>query len=121
MRKSLYYTAFILWLISLTLLSYAKESSFDEDFTFARKAFEDKFYDLAKEKLEAIVRGYPEREEARLLLGETYFYLGKLDQALKELSVIVEKNPPGKFLADATYWMGEVYFKTGDYKTALNF
>lgn len=118
----MYYIPFIAaFYITLAIVSYAISSSFDEEFTFARKAFEDKFYDLAKEKLENIVKEYPQKEEAIFLLGQTYFYLGKLDAALKEFGLLAEKNPPGNFLADATYWTGEARFKAGDYRAALNF
>ena len=55
-RYPLYISIILLLSVQSLAVCYAKDAKLEEEFTFARKAFEDKFYDLAKERLEALLK-----------------------------------------------------------------
>ncbi len=65
------------------LLAQPKESGLD-DYFYAQKLYDEKYYDLAADQLERILRDYPqmsEAEEALYLLAESYFLLERYNQA----------------------------------------
>ncbi|MCX5656615.1 MAG: hypothetical protein NTZ48_00010, partial [Candidatus Omnitrophica bacterium] len=66
----------ILFLFLAKFVSPAVAENDEEDFHFARKAFEDKFYEPARAGLEAFFKKYPASqrvEEAHLMLGQCYY------------------------------------------------
>ena len=94
----------ILFLFSSSLV-FAAEKLEESDFTFAKKAFNDGFYDLAKERLENFLRTYPQTPrmyEVHVLLGRCFHYQGNtvlviehnLD-VIKTADYIIDLGPEG--------------------------
>lgn len=87
------------------------ESSWFErrEMSYARRAFQDSLYDVSRMKLERFLEKRPESEfspEAKWLLGQSYYFLGKHDDALAQFKTI----PPGAddtLKAGYLYWQGE--------------
>jgi TolA-binding protein len=93
--------------------SRADTSFFERrNFAFAKRAFQDSLYDVAKIKLEKFLEKYPESDletEARWLLGQSQFFLGEFDPALKQF-----QNPPAReadsgasFFPGFLFWEGQ--------------
>jgi TolA-binding protein len=104
--------------------AFAAENTEDAGFMVARKAFNDGFYDLAKDKVEAFLDLYPHTPylyDAHLLLGRCFYNLNNPAKAVNEFNIILE-TPGGSTLEDeALYWMGEISFNEGDYNKALEY
>ena len=89
-----------LLLISFTVSVYAqlKEPGLD-DYLYARKLYDEKYYDLAAEQLERILRDYPDISEAQQalhLLGESYTFLEQFDEARSaflKVAIVYPKSP----------------------------
>lgn len=90
----------------------------DELFLVAEKAFDDGFYDVAIRYIEQFLTKYPQtqkRIQAQILLGQCYFFKSQYLKAFDIFQGLVQ-YPEFK---DATlFWLGETYFKGGDYKQA---
>lgn len=94
----------------------------ESDFTFATKAFNDGFYDIAESRLEAFLRDHPETQylyEAHATLGRCYYYRNNYQRALYEFTVVLNSPAGDRFQDEALYWTGEIYLKTNDPKKAL--
>ncbi len=121
-KKILFLT--VLFLFLTRLASPAVSEGEEDDFHFARKAFEDKFYESARAGLEAFFKKYPasqKAEKAHLMLGQCYYYLDKLLAAISELEKVLN-SPRKKDLTDvAYYYLGEIYFKGKDFSTARRY
>lgn len=103
---------------------YAADNAEEADFTFAKKAFKDGFYDIAESRLEAFLRDHPETQylyEAHTALGRCYYYRNNYQRALYELGIVLSAPAGGRFQDEALYWTGEIYLKTNDPKKALEF
>ncbi|MDX6765521.1 MAG: tetratricopeptide repeat protein [Candidatus Methylacidiphilales bacterium] len=94
------------WFAAVTPL--AAESSFFERraMSLAQQTFQDNLYDAAEDRLTKFLAKYPDSDfktEARWLLGQAYFFQGKLPQALE-----IFKTPPtkgdDKFRTGYLYW-----------------
>ncbi|MFN7170556.1 MAG: tetratricopeptide repeat protein, partial [Candidatus Omnitrophota bacterium] len=111
-------------IFSFILLNSPVFAGEEEDFVFASRTFEDKFYEVAAKQLEAFLKKYPESKkasQAHLLLAQCYYYLDRLLPALSELETIL-KNPSAKDLTETIlYWLGEVYLKGKDFSTAREY
>lgn len=75
-------------LTALVLLTFAAaqtgENPGRDEYLYARKLFEEKYYDLAAEQLERCLRDFPglrEADEAQFLLGEAYLKAGDSERA----------------------------------------
>lgn len=123
MAKKIFFLI-ILFLFLAKFASSAIVGNEEDDFNFARKAFEDKFYEPAKAGLEAFFKKYPasqRAEEAHLMLGQCYYYLDKLLVAISELEKVLN-SPRKENLTDvAYYYLGEIYFKGKDFSTARKY
>jgi len=109
-------------LFLMNAFSFAADSAEEADFVFAKKAFNDGFYDLAEERLAAFLRAYPETPrlyEAHFLRGVSFYSRNNFSKALYEFEIILSSPAAGNFTDGAIYWIGEIYLKTGDYKKAL--
>lgn len=99
----------------------ASASQSEELFLVAQNAYDDGFYDVAIRYLEQFVRAYPEhrrRIQARLLLGQCYFYKNQYLKAFE----IFQKLEGADELQDAVfYWLGETYFKASDFRKAKSY
>ncbi|MCM8798289.1 MAG: tetratricopeptide repeat protein [Candidatus Omnitrophica bacterium] len=114
----------LILILSIVFLNSSLFAGEEEDFIFASRSFEDKFYEVAARQLEKFITKYPESEkisEAHLLLAQCYYHLDKLLPALSELETILHK-PSAKDLREAIfYWIGEVYLKGKDFSTAREY
>lgn len=99
------------------------ETQSEADFIYAKKAFNDGFYDLAQERLVAFLKSYPGTAhlyETHTLLGRSYYYRNNFTGALYEFDGILNAPQAAEFHADALYWSAEIYLKNGDYRKALD-
>ncbi len=121
MSKSLFLSMLIIASLFSFIFAYA-EMTEDADYVFAKKAISSGLYDLAGERLESMLRNYPNTPriyETHSLLGKVYYHQNKLSRALYEFEVVLNA-PSGSDSQDgALYWSGEIYLKNGDYKKAL--
>jgi len=96
----------------------------DEEFSFANKAFEDKFYEIAKEQFASFAKKYPRSnkiDQAYLMLGQCYYNLDKLLPAITELEKVLAKAHQLNLTDTAYYWLGEIYFKGKDFSAARDY
>ena len=119
--------AFAFCLLPFTLISFAQESSKEvESFFVAKKALEDGFYDVALGLLERFLNNYPQSEkrpEAKLLIGQCYFFQNKFLEALAKFEEPIQvKDKDSDSVKDACYyWIAEVHFRGNDFKTAASY
>lgn len=116
--------AFLMLLIFVNVFAFAAENAEEPDFVFARKAFNDGFYDLAKDRLEFFLRSYPDTArlyEIHNLLGRCYYNQDNLARALYEFDLVLDTPEGSVFQDEAAYWSAEIYLKNGDSKKALEF
>ena len=96
----------------------AEDSNETELFLVAQKAFEDGFYDVAMRYITQLFEEYPRTEkhiQAKLLLGQCYFFKSQYLKAYDTFQDLVQYNE----YKDATlFWLGETYLKGSDYKKA---
>lgn len=105
--------------LALLVPSMAMSQDSDKElFLVAQKAFEDGFYDVAMRYIQQLEEQYPQTEkrvEAKLLLGQCYFFKSLYLKAYETFSALLQ-YPEFK---DATlFWLGETYLKGSDYKQA---
>ncbi|MCC6758326.1 MAG: tetratricopeptide repeat protein, partial [Candidatus Omnitrophica bacterium] len=87
-------------------------------FLVAQKAFDDGFYDVAMRYVEQFQQKYPSSSkgvQAKLLLGQCYFFK---NQYLKAFEIFQALSQVTEFRDATLFWLGETYFKGGDYKQA---
>jgi len=96
---------------SLLVPETRADTSFFErrNFAFAKRAFQDSLFDVAKIKLEKFLEKYPESDletEARWLLGQSQFFLGEFEPALQQFQRPPEGDdkPGSSFLPGFLYW-----------------
>ncbi len=114
-----------LLLINLTPICYAQAQSKEEEVIFvAKKAFEDGYYEISLGFLKRFLDNFPSSDkanEAKLLVGECYFYQNKFFDALGEFEDLL-KEPFSDNIKDAIfYWIAEVYFKSNNFAKASGF
>ncbi len=101
-----------------TPLVRAQDSYETELFLVAQKAFEDGFYDVSMRYIHQLFEENPKTEkhiQAKLLLGQCYFFRSQYLKAYDTFQGLVQYNE----YKDATlYWLGETYLKGSDYKNA---
>ncbi|HOD12245.1 MAG TPA: tetratricopeptide repeat protein [Candidatus Omnitrophota bacterium] len=118
MKNKIIYLLIIFFLIS-TFPCQAQTSE-TELFLISQKAFEDGFYDVAIRYIEQFTQNYPQtskRNEAKLLLGQCYFFKG---QFLKAFGIFQELSSLPNYQDAASFWLGETYLKNKDYPQARN-
>lgn len=109
-----------IWLsseMSLPGIATAQDSD-TELFLVAQKAFEDGFYDVAIRYIQQLEEQYPvteKRIEAKLLLGQCYFFKSHY---LKAYEIFYELLQYPDFKDATLFWLGETYLKGSDYKQA---
>lgn len=86
--------------------------------------FQDKQFPKAEAAFLKVVKAYPDNPLAYYMLGQTYYEMGRYDQALIQANLILEKIDPT--LADVYELRGQIFEKKGqkaqaiaDYKQAL--
>lgn len=111
-KKLLFATIAVSAAIGFFVPESRADTSFFErrNFAFAKRAFQDSLYDVAKIKLEKFLKKYPESDletEARWLLGQSQFFLGEFDPALKQF----RKKPTKKVESDFSLFPGFLYWE----------
>jgi TolA-binding protein len=115
-------------LIAITLLiNFAcclAQASEEADLAAAKKAFTDGFYSLAQDSLEYYLDNHPDSPrlyEAHALLGRALYYENDFRRASYEFDIVL--NAPAHAAAKdaALYWSGDIRFRAGDYKAALEY
>ncbi|MCM8783557.1 MAG: tetratricopeptide repeat protein [Candidatus Omnitrophica bacterium] len=110
-----------MFILFINCLSFAGE---EEDFAFAKRTFEDKFYEVAIKQFETFLKNYPESgkiNQVHLFLAQCYYHLDKLLPALSELELIAKKQLEKELTEAVLYWLGEVYLKGKDFSTAREY
>ncbi|MCB9771972.1 MAG: tetratricopeptide repeat protein [Candidatus Omnitrophica bacterium] len=90
----------------------------EELFLVAEKSFDDGFYDVAMRYVEQFQQKYPNSQksvQAKLLLGQCYFFK---NQYLKAFEIFQSLSQYTEFRDATLFWLGETYFKGGDFKQA---
>lgn len=98
--------------------SRAADTPENELFLVAEKAFEDGFYDVALRYIDQFQQKYPDSQkkvQIKLLLGQCYFFK---NQYLKAFEIFQSLTQYTEFRDATLFWLGETYFKGGDYKQA---
>lgn len=86
------------WLLP-AIAQQSKQVPGRDEYLYARKLFEEKYYDLAAEQLERCLRdfpGLPEADEAQFFLGETYLQLkdpGRAQAAFLRTAYVYPESP----------------------------
>ena len=98
--------------------AFPQDNDERELFLVAQKAFEDGFYDVAIRYIDQLFQEYPQTEkriQAKLLLGQCYFFQSQYLKAYDTFQSLLEHTE----FKDATlFWLGETYLKGSDYKKA---
>ncbi len=100
--------------------SFAQNTEAETElFVIAQKAFEDGFYDVAIRYINQLLEEHPNTEkkiEAKLLLGQCYFFKSQYLQAYDNFQSLLNYTE----FKDATlYWLGETLLKGSDYTQAI--
>lgn len=91
------------------------ETAVNSDFTLAKKAFQDEFYDVAVKSFKRFLSEFPNDTnavEAHLYLGEAYLHLNDSSNAIKEFDIVLSFSGSDEFKDDALYWKAEIYLRT---------
>ncbi len=110
-----FFLAIFLFAPSITAKADQQE---DELFLVAEKAFDDGFYDVAMRYIDQFQQKYPDSSkkiQAKLLLGQCYFFKNQYLKAFEIFQNLVQYT---EFKDASLFWLGETYFKGGDYKQA---
>lgn len=93
----------------------------NELFLVAQKAFDDGFHDVAIRYIEQFLEKYPGNPrvvQARLLLGQCYFFK---KQYLKSYNMFHDLLDQKEHKDATLFWLGETYFKGADFKQAASY
>lgn len=105
--------------LTLSSVSIAEAQNNDSElFLVAQKAFEDGFHDVAIRYVTQLLEEFPEtqkRIQARLLLGQCYFFKS---QYLKAFEIFNDLLQYAEFKDETLFWLGETYLKGMDFKQA---
>lgn len=111
LTKNVVITGMILLFIPVSgLLSQVQEQGHDE-FLYAKRLFDEGYYDLAVEQLERFIRNFPNRidiVEAQFLLGQSYLMAGNLDKSRSAFLRIAFVYPESPRAPEALMKVGQV-------------
>jgi TolA-binding protein len=103
---------------------YAQDNKEEEALFVAKKAFEDKFYEVSLGLLDKFLKNFPDSDKAaevNLLIGQCYFYQNRFLDALSKFEELL-KQPAAKNIKDAVlYWIAEVNFKGNSFTSAAKY
>ena len=85
-----------------------------------QQAFDDKHFKQVVDEAPKFVKESKgiEREQARFLLAESYFKLGKMRDAALKFNELVDSKPSGKYLPASKMRIGDCFKSLGDESTA---
>ncbi len=99
----------------------AAENPGTDDYLYARKLFEERYYDLAAEQLERCLRDFPsltDADEAQFLLGEAYLRSGDPDRARAAFLRTAIVYPESPHAPEALFKVGESLESAGRFREA---
>ena len=91
---------------------HAQQRSESDDFSYALKLYNEKFYDLAAQQFSQFVNNYPGSNrvaEAGFYSGMSYFYLNKYEKARTEFQRVAVDFPKHDRAGESWYMIGECY------------
>jgi len=119
--------ALFIFLLAFIVIQAAASSGYadseEEALAVARRACQDQLYGFSIARVKAFLKKYPSSrlsDEAHLLMAKCFYHQDKPQQALEEFEVVLKQFPQSSHIDEALYWCGEVYFKGGDFVTAVN-
>ncbi len=124
MKKNALIFTLLFIIFALRSIAFAVITNEEDEFIFAKKAFEDKFYEVAKGQLESFVKKYPRSDrivQAQLMLGQCNYHLDKLLPAISELEKVLNRPRQINVTDVAFYWLGEIYLKGKDFSAARDY
>lgn len=92
----------------------AQQKSENDDFSYALKLYNEKFYDLAAQQFSRFVNNYPAsnmRPEAGYYTGMSFYELADYENARIEFQSVAVDFPNHKRAADSWYKIGECYLQ----------
>lgn len=120
MKKEI--TCALILVFVFTALALAIETPKEAELLFmAKKAYEDGFYEVSLGMLEKFVKDFGSADkiiEARLLIGQCYFYQGRYLEALNIFETLFNNPKAGDFKDALYFWMAQVHFKGNNFEKA---
>ncbi len=102
--------------------SFAQEVDKEQESLYvAKKAFDDKFYDVSLGLLERFLKNYPDSvkaQEANFIIGKCYFYQNRFLDALNKFEELLKEPVVGKIKDSLFYWIAELHFKGNNFNKA---
>jgi len=105
----------ILPLLIFIASAAAQQKSESDDFSYALKLYNEKFYDLAAQQFSRFVNNYltsDKRPEAGYYGGMSLYQLNEFDAARVEFQAVAVDYPNNNRAADSWYMIGECYERT---------
>lgn len=115
------YKKIVIILVTLFLNGLAQNSNESEDFSYAIKLYEEKFYDLAAQQFIRFSNNFPKSEkldEAGFYAGMSLFRMGEFENARIEFQTVGVNFPKSKRAAESWLMSGECYLKNANYEDA---
>lgn len=113
--------SYLLYMLLLPMVLTAAEPAGRLEFMYAKKLIEERFYDLAAEQLEKVLRDYPnlpEADEAQFLLGEVYLKSGDTERAKAAFLRTAIVYPQSPWAPQALFKVAETYEREGQLREA---
>ena len=105
----------LILILSFTVSGIAQQKSESDDFSYALKLYNEKFYDLAAQQFSRFENNYPssdKRPEAGYYAGMSLFQLNEFDAARVEFQAVAVDYPDNNRSADSWFMVGECYDRT---------
>jgi len=122
MLKRLFIT---ILLISIPVLSFAQDKASEKDsFLAAKDAFQSKNYSVSIDLFSKFIKNFPTSQatlDAKLYLGQAYFYSDRFMEARDTLAELEKSYMPTRVEDRLLFWLGQVYLKVKDYKEAAKY
>ncbi|MCM8819786.1 MAG: tetratricopeptide repeat protein, partial [Candidatus Omnitrophica bacterium] len=117
-KNAIIILGFIISILFSTSFCFSNSTE-EEKFYIAKKAFNDSFYDVSISLFERFIKEYPNSQhiiEAKLYIAKCYYFKENYPKALENFREILSKLPSNaNFLDEIYYWMAEIYAKGKDY------
>ena len=114
----------IIFLLLIPSFVWAQATTHQEfqSYTFARKAFEDKLYDITIREGQDYIAKFPQgrlKDRVLYLVGLAFYHQGKLSDALLPMQQLKKDYPKSPIYPAALYRLGQIYFELRQYPAAI--
>ncbi len=109
-------------ILLLVVAAFAQSSSESNDFSYALKLFNEKFYDIAAQQFSYFINKYPNSSqlpEARYYLAESLYRSGDVENARIEYQALAVGFPDHPRAPEAWYMVGVCNQELGRYEDAI--